>query len=231
MKTCPVCNEAFVDEMNFCDVDGSPLNQDPVIAAQSRNKLWSMLGIVLLVGALVMSLMVVFLPRQRPAPALTQAQPEPPVVASAPKTSSEPATVKPPAAEPEEVTPAQAPVSEIRIRERSGDSGRSPGNATTPNPKAAATDPDDPDSRPARKPDAAEQPVTTRVEPVKAPKTPAATGDGEPVRSVRSSEPKKDVQPSASKTNEKDSKKKGADEKEKKKGGFFRVFKKIFGKD
>ena len=25
MKQCPLCNEQFADEQNFCDADGSPL--------------------------------------------------------------------------------------------------------------------------------------------------------------------------------------------------------------
>ncbi|HUK91131.1 MAG TPA: hypothetical protein VLZ81_12070 [Blastocatellia bacterium] len=65
MKECPVCKESFGDEMSFCDIDGTPLDagdQAPEHGGGSR--LWSVLGIVALLGAVVISAVaIIFFPR------------------------------------------------------------------------------------------------------------------------------------------------------------------------
>jgi hypothetical protein len=230
MKTCPVCNESFVDEMNFCDVDGSPLDRDPISAAHAKNKLWSMLGVALLIGALALSVIVVFMPRPRPASAvvgteapLTSAAPQPP----SPELSS---SSNPPAraAEPENVAPVSADIPEAKPRERTADLLKA-GAGSAPNPKAAALDPNE---EPAtRRSESEEHPVALKPESTKTPKAAAIGADGEPVKSVKTAETSKEAGKTASaKPGDKDKKAVDEKDKDKKKGGFFKVFKKIFGK-
>src|SRR4030095_3148637 len=97
MKICPVCNDTFADQLNFCDVDGTRLTQAG--GAQERNKWWSLVGAGLLIGALVISAAsIFFLPRSRvPAP----------IVSSEPTPA--PVTPKPAPAAPSETTASAAP--------------------------------------------------------------------------------------------------------------------------
>ncbi|HMG34416.1 MAG TPA: hypothetical protein VKM94_10795 [Blastocatellia bacterium] len=229
MKICPVCNEAFIEEMNFCDVDGTPLDRDPVVVAQTKNKLWSILGVVLLVGALGLSATVVFLPKPRPAS--TFASPETTSATNAKSAAAEShptpaaAPTSPDAAASDPVA-ATASASEPKVRER-GESAKAPFNGPAPDPKAAALSSNDgSDSTVHTK---ADPPVSPKSETSKASRATAPAADGEDGKSVSGSESKKESQQAqASHPGEKDSRKKPD---EKKKGGFFKVFKKIFGKD
>ena len=76
MKVCPVCNETFADELKFCDLDGTRLKRE--IGTQSpekQNKTWSLIGVGLLVGALVLSaLSIIFLPKARIAPTVANSE-------------------------------------------------------------------------------------------------------------------------------------------------------------
>src|SRR5687768_8398766 len=76
MKVCPVCNETFADELRFCDLDGTRLKRE--IGTQSpekQNKTWSLIGVGLLVGALVLSaLSIIFLPKARIAPTVANSE-------------------------------------------------------------------------------------------------------------------------------------------------------------
>lgn len=66
MKQCPLCNEHFADEQNFCDADGSPLIEKvrkgpglnaealPPVASQSRaNQVWPIVTIGILIGVII----------------------------------------------------------------------------------------------------------------------------------------------------------------------------------
>src|SRR3982751_6458582 len=73
MKVCPVCNETFADEMRFCDLDGTRLARlAEATGAPAHHRTWSLLGVGLLVGALVLSAVSVFMiPRSRALPSAT----------------------------------------------------------------------------------------------------------------------------------------------------------------
>jgi hypothetical protein len=229
MKTCPVCNESFINEMNFCDVDGSPLDRDPVTSAQIKSRLWSFLGVGLLIGALGLSLTVVLMPKRRPTPAMVS--PESSLTASTPPPASpEPATssrVPATSAESESEAANGSISSEVRPRERTTDNLKAV-SGPAPNPKAAALDTREADTT-VRRTEPVEQPIALKPEPARAPKSVAPPSDGDLPKTVRTTDAKKETasQPVGSKT-DKETKKKPD---EKKKGGFFRVFKKIFGKD
>src|SRR5262249_49529690 len=69
MKECPVCKESFQDDLNFCDLDGSPLDGGAgnTVAGSSR-QLWSFLGIALLLAAVgITAGAIIFFPRGPPA--------------------------------------------------------------------------------------------------------------------------------------------------------------------
>src|SRR5512138_48312 len=70
MKVCPVCNETFADDMKFCDLDGTRLaRQAEATGAPAHQRTWSLLGVGLLVGALVLSAVSMFMiPRSRAVP-------------------------------------------------------------------------------------------------------------------------------------------------------------------
>lgn len=228
MKTCPACNESFVDEMNFCDVDGSPLDRDAVTAGQAKNRLWSFLGVALLIGALALSVTVIFMPKPRPGPAVVRPVETPltaaaPAQAAATDSSSKPVTNGD--AEVDSTTTAASPSSELKARDRSTDPLKMTGPA--PNPKAAALEAEPATAKPLEP----ERPITVKPDVPKTPKSVSAETDSDSPKAVRTAEAKKELpsQGPAVKT-DKESKKK-PDDKDKRKGGFFRVFKKIFGKD
>ena len=78
MKVCPVCNEIFADDLKFCDLDGTRLaRQAEATGAPAHHRTWSLLGIGLLVGALVLSAVSVFMiPRSRALPTANYLKPE-----------------------------------------------------------------------------------------------------------------------------------------------------------
>jgi hypothetical protein len=65
MKECPVCKESFQDDLNFCDLDGSPLDGGVAgTAAGSSSKVWSFLGVGLLLAAVgITAVAIIFFPR------------------------------------------------------------------------------------------------------------------------------------------------------------------------
>lgn len=231
MKVCPVCSESFADDLKFCDLDGTRLTrQSDNPEQQGQNKLWSMLGIGLLVGALVLSAVSVFLiPKSPVAPSVASSSSGNAAIskpASDPSTSAADNTTN---AQPETAITESA-LPEAKKKDKAKALANENSDPSSLNPKAAAQGTDGAEkaaqptetAAPARKPEtepAVKPAVETReVEP--APKPAAST------------EAKKDPKHPATDAS-KDSDKKKADDKDKdkKKGGFFRVFKKIFGKD
>src|SRR5262245_6024560 len=66
MKICAACNESFEDEFNFCEVCGAKLHkhQDPSAPPAKRD--WSILGIALVIGAVVITVAsILFTPKAR----------------------------------------------------------------------------------------------------------------------------------------------------------------------
>jgi hypothetical protein len=230
MKICPVCNDSFGDDLNFCDVDGARLAREGV--AEERNKWWSLLGAGVLIGGLVITgLSIILIPRAR---------------VSVPVVSSEPApTPASPRVQPVETAPSVAaanpepePVAndvvapELKKKDKALANSNSTGGA--PNPKAAALASEGAEKGPT--------PADARKNEPSTPKAPEAPPAVKPARDARAVDapPKSptDVrgdhqpQPANGKGSDKNSTdKKKNDEKDKKKGGFLRVFKKIFGKD
>lgn len=235
MKTCPVCNDSFADQLNFCDIDGARLSREGSV--QERNKWWSLLGAGLLVGALVITAAsIFFLPKARVSSPIvgsdSQASPTPPSAASAGGSSSAVASAPAVSAEPESV-PAVAIVPEVKRKDKA--LANESVSGATPNPKAAALAAEGADKKPATI-EAKEPapPVPTR------PEASSSAGSDDDSRSDSAAKPqppsdlKKDTKnpPPNAKSSDKDSNdKKKNDDKDKKKGGFLRVFKKIFGKD
>jgi len=231
MKICPVCNDSFADELNFCDIDGVRLAREG--SPEERNKWWSLLGAGLLIGGLVITAAsIIFLPKVRVnSPTVSsepQQSPAPPQTPSAESAANVPAQAA--SAEPESVA-ADAAAPELKKKEKPIDNANASGPA--PNPKAAALAAEGVDKA---SPSAENTPPSA-----KKPELPPAAKavdlrSGEPSSrpAQTAADPKKDhqPQPASAKNGEKDSAdKKKNDEKDKKKGGFLKVFKKIFGKD
>lgn len=226
MRNCTVCGESFGDELNFCDVDGTPLAHDPAEAAHARNKLWSILGVALVLAALAISaLTVIFLPKARvsspvqvssvPQPAsIPESNPAPPEVArnsDLPSISSEPEA------------PLALDVVAPEQRKKDLPLGRENANISK-SAKAAATEATD---NPAPLPD----PKVTEADTGKSngPPVKAESETAETETPRVTAPPPTDPKNASKGTDNSNTKKK--DDKDKKKGGFFKVFKKIFGKD
>ena len=235
MKVCPVCSESFSDDLKFCDLDGTRLARHPEASdQQGHSKLWSLLGIGLLVGALVLSAVSVFLiPKARVAPlpsssatpSASSSKPANETANGAPENSVASATTEQP-----EIVVTEGPLPDTKKKDKAKALANENSNSPALNPKAAAqageeiekNPPTEATTDPAPKkpePAPAIKPVSEPREPDISPRTPAVSPD-----------PKKDPKhPTA--TSSKESDKKKNEDKDKKKGGFFRVFKKIFGKD
>ena len=223
MKTCPVCNESFADQLNFCDIDGVRLAREG--SAQDRNKWWSLLGAGLLVGALVISaLSIIFLPKARVSTPIVNSEPQSQPAPTRQPSIESPATVAAAPALNEQSAPTDAIVPEAKKKDRTLANENL--NAPAPNPKAVFVDEADKKQAPIE--------VTTAAQPsAKKAESPAPVGD------TADPAPKPQPPPVDLRKDSKDQPvngkgsddKKKADEKDKKKGGFLRVFKKIFGKD
>jgi hypothetical protein len=231
MKTCPVCGETFGDDLNFCDVDGTALARDPSSAAQAKNKLWSILGVALLLGALAISaLSVIFLPKARvSSPAVVSSVPPPETPPATQPTSSDTASnSQPPStnSEPEALLPTDAGAPELKKRETTP--GRENGNLSK-SAKAAALAAEE-----SEKPNLEPQPAIAPSPSAKKAEAPPAktVGDKHDTEPPRATAPTPtDPKTAGTKTADNSNSKKKDDDKDKKKGGFFKVFKKIFGKD
>src|SRR5882672_1498441 len=67
MKICPACNETFTDEFSFCELDGTKLKRQGGKAAEpGAKKDWSLLGLVLVLGAILITVAtIIFAPKAR----------------------------------------------------------------------------------------------------------------------------------------------------------------------
>ena len=231
MKVCPVCSESFADDLKFCDLDGTRLTRqlDGAVPAEGGNKLWSMLGIGLLVGALILSAVSVFLiPKGRVSPPVSSSEPQASVTASKPSGGAADNAVASATTKQPEIVVTEGPLPDAKKKDKLKALTDENSNAPALNPKAAAQGVNDAEKTPQP---ALQPPAPVKPEPAPAVKTVSETREPEPTtKPAVSTDPKKDPK-HASTNSSKESDKKKTDDKEKKKGGFFKVFKKIFGKD
>jgi hypothetical protein len=232
MKICPACNESFTEEFSFCELDGTKLKwQGGAAAEPGAKKDWSLLGLALVLGAVLITVAtIIFAPKARFSASPTRSD----SVAVAPPQQTAPAT-----AAVIDTTPSAAvdtlpasdldgtlPTTEIKKKEKVAKAATDEAAA---NDKATATDPDanpkaakaavQPAEQPTAKAVAKPEPATSETKEVERPRTVTPPA-----------EPKETKKPAETKPADKESDTKKKDEK-KKKGGFFGVFKKIFGKD
>jgi hypothetical protein len=231
MKVCPVCSESFADDLKFCDLDGTRLTRqlDGSVPPQGHNKLWSMLGIGLLVGALILSAVSVFLiPKSRVSlPSSSESQAS--TSSSKPSNDTGGNTIASATAEQPEIVVTEGPVPDARKKDKLKSLTEENSNSPALNPKAAAQSGEDTEKTPQP---VAEPPAPKKSESAPAVKPVSETREPDPATktATASPDPKKDPR-HATTNSSKDSDKKKTDDKDKKKGGFFKVFKKIFGKD
>ncbi len=231
MKVCPVCSESFADDLKFCDLDGTRLTRqlDGSIPAEGGNKLWSMLGIGLLVGALILSAVSVFLiPKARVATPVSSSESQASATPSKPSSGAADNTIASATTEQPEIVVTEGPLPDAKKKEKLKALTDENSNAPALNPKAAAQGINETE----KTPQPAQPPAPAKSEPAPAVKTVSETREPDSTTkpAVASPDPKKDPK-HATTNSSKDSDKKKTDDKEKKKGGFFKVFKKIFGKD
>lgn len=231
MKVCPVCSESFTDDLKFCDIDGTRLTRQlggATVPAEGGSKLWSILGIGLLVGALVLSAVSVFMiPKARVATP-NSSSPDSQAGGSSSKASATPAenTMAASTSDQPEIVVTEGPVPDAKKKEKLKALTDENSNVSPLNPKAAAQG----GGETEKTPQPAAQPAAVKPEPTPAVKTVSETREPEPVTrpAITSPDPKKDPKTPTGNSSKDPDKKKTDD---KKKGGFFKVFKKIFGKD
>jgi hypothetical protein len=236
MKICPVCNESFGDEFSFCEIDGTKLKRQGGTAVEPGTKKdWSLLGLALVLGAVLITVAtIIFAPKARFSASTINSD----TVAVAPPQQTAPTTgavidTTPSAATDTPSTSATdsadtlLPTSETKKKEKVA---KAETDESAPNPKAAATDPD-PNSKAAK---AAVQP-SEQPAPKAAAKTETAANETKEAERPRTVAPAAETKETKKTTAEAKPADKEADGKKKddkkKKGGFFGVFKKIFGKD
>ena len=234
MKVCPVCNETFADELKFCDLDGTRLKRE--IGTQSperQNKTWSLIGVGLLVGALVLSaLSIIFLPKARIAPTVANSETGQAVTSTRPESGqTEVAQTGSADSQSPDIVVEEIPAAELKKKDPAHSLANGNVNSTTPDPKAAAKEPGE-DELPAAQvepPPIAPPPPPKEIEatPSVRPASDVRDADAKPVASA---DPKKDAKKSKD-DDDKKSDKKVDDKKKKKGGGLFGAFKKIFGKN
>ncbi|HSE97199.1 MAG TPA: hypothetical protein VLD57_02940 [Blastocatellia bacterium] len=232
MKVCPVCNESFGDELRFCDLDGTRLKRlagsEP---ASSQGRMWSLLGVGVLLGAMVIAtLSIIFTPKPNVAPTIASSTPAPsaqvpPGNSLAAATEAQPAAT----AQQPEIVVEEPPPLPAKKKEKTQDP-----NADAALPPVLPKDMVREDNEAEARGEESKASATRKnEETAPAVKTAADTRENEvtPKSAATSSEAKKDKKATGSKDSDKeDDAKKKEDDKDKKKGGFFRVFKKIFGK-
>src|SRR6185295_14209158 len=198
MKVCPLCSESFGNELNFCDVDGAKLKrQTDGTSAGEQSKLWQLLGVGLLLGALVLSAASIFLPKARviSTPPVSNA----PAESSSNSAASEPANKAASSPTVSDETPAatdELALAETRKRDKALALASQNSGAPGPNPKAAAVAAEEGDKGPSTEAPKAPPPpapvpsegassvktVTETREPAAPPKPPPAVAESKEVR-------------------------------------------------
>jgi hypothetical protein len=235
MKVCPVCNESFGNDLNFCDIDGAKLRREHgTTSARESNKAWSLLGVGLVLGAVLISAAsIVFFPKARIAPTVVSSETAAGPAAGQPAQPTSATEVASAVPQYPEVVVEETPAPETKKKDKA-----QPLTSDTPDPspdpKAAALEAEE--SGKAKGEDDAAASAPAKVEAMPTPKTVSETRETNPAAKAADpgAELKKDTkQPSkSSKDSDKSDGKKDEEKKDKKKkGGLFGVFKKIFGKN
>ncbi|HJQ70721.1 MAG TPA: hypothetical protein VKA70_17230 [Blastocatellia bacterium] len=234
MKVCPVCNETFADELKFCDLDGTRLKRE--VGTQSpekQNKAWSLIGVGLLVGALVLSaLSITFLPKARVAPTVVSSETGQAVASRLDPAQTEVAQAGSADSQTPEIVAEEIPPAEVKKKDAAQNNANGNVNSTTPDPKAAAKEAGE-DEQPAAQiepPPVAPPPPPKEVDPAPVVKPASDTRDAD-AKPAANGDPKKDGKQSKDKDDDDKKSDKKDDKKKKKGGGLFGAFKKIFGKD
>jgi hypothetical protein len=242
MKVCPKCSESFGNELNFCDVDGAKLKRQRDASGEGeQSKLWQLLGVGLLLGALVLSAASIFLPKGRvtAVPAVSSTSAEPASNRSASSDSSNSAAAATAVSDEAPAGADELALAETRRRDKALALAAQNNSGPGPNAKAAALAAEEGDKGAAidQTPKPPPPPAPVASDGAASAKTVPETREPAPPPPKAAPaviEPKESRKQAAeTKSPGKDSSgKKKADEKDKeKKGGFLRVFKKIFGKD
>jgi hypothetical protein len=240
MKVCPVCNESFAKELNFCDVDGARLTRqrDDASEGGEQSKVWPLLGVGLLLGALVISAASIFLSKNRVTPPLSVSGSSPAESVNSRTRAPETATTEPSTPAAEDAVPGtdEIALAETKRRERALAAASQSTGTPGANPKAAALSVEESEKAAVK-----EEPVPVPVQPVDTDLAPTAksvkamseTREPPAAKSAPAiTETKETKKPATdSKASGKDSNNKKTNNEKEKKGGFLRVFKKIFGKD
>jgi hypothetical protein len=236
MKVCPVCNETFADELKFCDLDGTRLKREVGSESpQKQNKAWSLIGVGLLVGALVVSaLSIIFLPKGRIAPTVANSETGQAITSTrADSAQAQIADAGSADSQSPEILVEEIPATESKKKDADKSLSNANVSGATPDPKAAAKEPGE-DEAPAGQiePPVALPPPPKEPEPAPAVKPASDTRDAEvTAKPAANTEMKRDPKKSKGDDDDKKSDKKGDEKKKKKGGGLFGAFKKIFGKD
>jgi hypothetical protein len=246
MKECPVCKEAFQDDLNFCDLDGSPLEGGAGTVASSSSKLWSFLGIALLLAAVgITAGAIIFFPRG-PSATLSNGRSQSGTTAAS---STQPSTTATDSGRAQtggslgldqstsksgigDATTSASPDQARLASRKAALSKNDNSDISLPNPKSVVSSDDDLTTAAARSAD------ETRPR-ISSPTSGVESGQGAKVVSSGStgSDSAAKAQPGSasakrrSKTQAQgdDGSATGSKKDDKKKGGFLRVFKKIFG--
>jgi hypothetical protein len=186
----------------------------------------------LLVGALIISgISVIFLPRARVSPPVVSS--EPPSISSnkTPTTETTSNAAAPATTDQPEAALTEPPAPDPKKKDKVRDLGNSNASGTILNPKAAAQSDEDAEKlkQPVETPATQPLPIPKRPDPLPPARTVSETRETETPSKPAASSTELKRDPKSAKNSEKDPEKKKTDDK--KKGGFFKVFKKIFGKD
>ena len=244
MKECPVCKESFQDDLNFCDLDGTPLDGGVASAVTgSSSKVWSFLGVALLLAAVgITAGAILFFPRgpsanlpvgrsQAGSTPVGSAQPS--TAPDAGRSNADSATgLDRSAPVPADVdgTASTSPDQARLASRKTALTKNENSDPSLPNPKAVAGADDDL-TKTAKQP--SDENSRPRIS------SPSAAGDNRSGAKVASTDPSSTDSPAAAAAAAKrrtrtqpqgDDTAASANKKDdKKKGGFLRVFKKIFG--
>ena len=241
MKECPVCKESFQDELNFCDLDGTPLDGGVAgTVAGSSSKLWSFLGVALLLAAVgITAGAILFFPRGpsatlpagRTQSGATSASSAPPSTApDAGRSQADGSTGvdrSNPTSSDVEATASAADPTRLASR-KTALSKNDNSDPSLPNPKAVVGSDDDL-TKTAKQPDENTRPRTANSSTTadsRAAKVASTDPSGSDSAATAAAAAKRRSRTQAQGD---DSAANGNRKDDKKKGGFLRVFKKIFG--